>query len=262
MPPTCSPLTPEAYRDTEAILRFGGAEAVRAVQTVLGVEADGDPGPITWAALEARRPPGMPSPHPLTEAALVRVLTSAGALGSRARAHAPRLLDAMERGGIDTRLRVGHFLAQLVVESGWLRYTEELWGPTTAQKGYEGRKDLGNTQKGDGYRFRGRGLIQLTGRANYRAFAEHLRARGEPRWDVLLEPDLVATLYPAESAVYFWNRERLNAEADRGDDVRHVQRVSRAVNRGNANARTAANHEDSRIEAFRAVMKALNEEGL
>lgn len=64
---------------------------------------------------------------------------------------------------------LAQFLAQVMHESGGLRYVREIWGPTKAQKGYEGRKDLGNTQPGDGKRFMGRDVIQVTGRANHRA---------------------------------------------------------------------------------------------
>ena len=67
---------------------------------------------------------------------------------------------------------LAQFLAQVMHESGGLRYVREIWGPTKAQARYEGRKDLGNTQPGDGKRFMGRDVIQVTGRANHRALTE------------------------------------------------------------------------------------------
>ena len=84
---------------------------------------------------------------------------------------------------------------------------------------YEGRKDLGNTQKGDGTRFRGRGLIQLTGRANYAAAS---KALGEPYID---DPDLVER-FPAAAMVsgWFWQKNNVNKHANR-DDARAVTKV-------------------------------------
>lgn len=67
------------------------------------------------------------------------------------------------------------FLAQVEHESGGFKHVKEIWGPTKAQRGYEGRKDLGNTQPGDGKRFMGRDVIQTTGRANYRALTAWVR---------------------------------------------------------------------------------------
>jgi putative chitinase len=68
---------------------------------------------------------------------------------------------------ITTPLRIAHFMAQATHETGGFKFLHELWGPTPAQQRYEGRLDLGNTSKGDGYLYRGRGVFQLTGRGNY-----------------------------------------------------------------------------------------------
>ena len=77
---------------------------------------------------------------------------------------------AMAKYEINTELRMAHFLAQIGHESGGLVYVREL----ASGKAYEGRKDLGNTQLGDGIKYKGRGLIQITGRANYKACGDAL----------------------------------------------------------------------------------------
>ena len=89
------------------------------------------------------------------------------------------------RFGIDTPLRQAHFLAQIGHESGELQFQEEI----ASGAAYEGRKDLGNTQTGDGRKFKGRGLIQLTGRSNYTRFGETIERQAE----ILETPGIVAT---------------------------------------------------------------------
>jgi putative chitinase len=120
---------------------------------------------------------------------------------------------------ITTRLRIAHFLGQTCEESAGYRTTQEF----ASGKEYEGRKDLGNTQKGDGPRFKGRGLLQLTGRANY---ADYGKAFGI---DLVNDPTLAAQ--PALSlkiACEYWKRHNINADCDRDD----VQAITRKVNGG------------------------------
>jgi len=104
---------------------------------------------------------------------------------------------------IDTAERQAAFLAQVSHESNGFLWMREIWGPTPAQKAYEppSRKaqDLGNTQAGDGFKYRGRGLIQITGRANYAACGEALALALEET------PELLEEIEPAtRSAGWFW----------------------------------------------------------
>ena len=114
------------------------------------------------------------------------------------------LTDACVAYGIAGTARLAAFLAQIGHESASLRYTRELWGPTAAQTRYEGRVDLGNTQPGDGSRYRGRGLIQTTGRHNHARVRDRLRLKlgaGVPDF----EADPTALEAPRWAA---WSRRR------------------------------------------------------
>lgn len=136
---------------------------------------------------------------------------------ARAQKWAPALTDAMREGEINTRLRQSAFLAQIGHESGSLVYVREIGGPSYFAK-YNARKDLGNTQPGDGARFCGRGLIQVTGRSNYAKCSQALF--GDDR--LLKTPDLLEQPeWAAKSAVWFWSTRNLNelADADRFTDL-------------------------------------------
>ncbi|MDT3454646.1 hypothetical protein ROV80_05225 [Stenotrophomonas pavanii] len=164
---------------------------------------------------------------------MVSIETVAAGMGF-SQALALALEQACIRFGINTELRVCHFLAQVAHESGTGRWLKELWGPTPAQSRYEGRKDLGNTHSGDGFRFRGRGAIQLTGRDNYARYSQTIY--GDDR--IVRNPDLLASLPDAALAAgYFWQRDGINSVADRDD----VLAVSRAVNLGNPNSKGLPN---------------------
>ena len=129
------------------------------------------------------------------------------------------LNDQMDKGQINTCLREAAFLSQILVESGCFKWVREIWGPTPTQSGYEGRVDLGNTQPGDGFKYRGRGLIQVTGRANYTACAQALGIDCINHPELLEQPE-----YAVASAVWFWTANNLNAIADTGD-IKHVTHV-------------------------------------
>lgn len=122
-------------------------------------------------------------------------------------------------------VRIAAFLAQVGHESGGFVWTREIWGPTPAQQRYEGRADLGNTQPGDGSRFRGRGLIQITGRSNYRAVSAGLGI------DFLGNPALLENqANAARSAAWWWANNGCNEIADTGDFERLTRRINGGVN--------------------------------
>jgi putative chitinase len=125
----------------------------------------------------------------------------------------PFLQAAMTEFGIDRPAREAAFVAQLAHESGQFRYMEEIWGPTDQQRRYEPQTDLaarlGNTEAGDGKRFKGRGPIQITGRANYQRFGGLLGV------DLVAEPERAATPDLAfRIAGLFWMKKGLNELAD------------------------------------------------
>ena len=137
----------------------------------------------------------------------------------------PHLAAAMDRFEIDTPLRQAAFLAQVGHESGALRYVREIWDPGSCpwQEKYEGRADLGNVQSGDGARFKGRGLIQITGRANYRACGLALGLDLETTPELLELPE-----WACFSAGWFWRERRLNLFADQRD----MHAITKKINGG------------------------------
>jgi putative chitinase len=148
-------------------------------------------------------------------------LTKLGVRIDRAMKFAPHLRLAMAEFEINTPVRQASFLAQVLHESGLLMWLTEIWGPTLAQRHYEGRADLGNVQAGDGFKFRGRGLIQTTGRDNYQRTGDALGV------DLIAEPERLAEPEMAtRSAAWFWKAHGLNELADGGDIVRMTRRVN------------------------------------
>ena len=146
-----------------------------------------------------------------------RAMTPLEPLGAAMAVHAPA------HGITETAARLANFLGQAAHETGAFRYLREVWGPTKAQKGYEGRTDLGNTQPGDGYRYRGRGIFQLTGRANYRDIGASIGQPLESSPELAERPDIAVL-----TACRFWQSRGLNALADQGlEDT-----ITRLINGG------------------------------
>jgi len=158
-----------------------------------------------------------------------------------------------EKYGVNTALRLAHFLAQCGHESGGFKLSQEnlnysaagLMGifkkyfpsqaladeyarkpEKIANKVYGGRMGNGDEASGDGYKFRGRGYIQLTGKENYTSFDTTVDD------DIVTNPDLVATKYQLASAAWFWNKNKLNEIADGGATDEVVTKITKRVNGG------------------------------
>lgn len=136
---------------------------------------------------------------------------------------------------INTCIRKLHFLAQVRHESGEFVYAEEIWGPTKAQLGYEGRADLCNKTAGDGKRFMGRGLIQITGRCNYTIYTKYKKEKGEDI-DFTTEPknkEMGKLPYSTDSAGWYWSEKlnvNLNDYADKDDIIYITYRINGGFN--------------------------------
>jgi len=142
-----------------------------------------------------------------------------------------QIVDALnqtfQKYAIDTNKRVCHFLAQVLHESGAFRYSAEIWGNTPAQVGYDTRVDLGNTPEkdGDGFKFRGRGWIQLTGKTNYQLLGKTFGV------DFVSNPDLVAKEpYNSLAAGWFWDKRKLNTFADTDDITSITKKINGGLN--------------------------------
>lgn len=144
-----------------------------------------------------------------------------GAFIHRATEFLPFLEDAMHEFSINTADRQAAFLAQIAHESGSFRFLVEIWGPTASQARYETRYDLGNVAPGDGFRYRGRGLVQLTGRANYKKAGDALGANLIDQPELLGQPALAC-----RSAAWFWKTHGCNELADAGEFEKITKRIN------------------------------------
>lgn len=143
----------------------------------------------------------------------------------------PHINKTLAKYDINTRLRIAHFLAQIAWESGSLRYTEEIASGAAYDTG-KLAKQLGNTtaKDGDGQRYKGRGLIQLTGTTNYRNYGKAVGVDflTEGRWKLLATPQ-----YAADSAGWFWKTHGLNERADRDEHTN----ITKIINGSTATAK-------------------------
>ena len=238
-----------------AVTNFGPKteEAVKAFQAKNGLKADGIVGPETWAKIMGSTTPAAPAAAP------VAVVTSTGPMKiEKLKGHIPdavlaQIPDTVAKFDLGTPLRLAHFLAQCGHESGGFKAVVEnlnygakglvgtfkKYFPTEAaalpyerkpekiaNRVYANRMANGDEASGDGFKFRGRGYIQLTGRANYTSFNKFVDE------DVVASPDLVATKYPLLSAAWFFHSNGLHKLADGGATDTVVTTVTKRVNGG------------------------------
>ena len=229
---------------------FGpGTEAkVKEWQTANGLTADGIVGDSSWGKLF----PGEGS------APVAPTVANTGSLNlSKLEGHIPaavlaQIPDTAAKFNITTNLRLAHFLSQCGHESGGFKAVSEnlnysadglvkifgkYFNSTTAagyarnpekiaNRVYSARMGNGNEASGEGWKFRGRGYIQLTGKSNYSSFDKMVED------DIIANPDLIATKYPLASAAFFFNNNGLWAVCDKGADTATVTAVTKRVNGG------------------------------
>lgn len=207
----------------------GTTKALTAFQQSKGLQADGKAGPNTLAALQSGESAASDAGGG-TATATAPAASSGGGLSlemlQEIMPHCkvstqilPTLNDTMREFEINNRLRAAAFLATLAVESGEYRYNEEL----ADGKAYEGRKDLGNTQPGDGPRFKGHGRIQLTGRDVHQACGDYFKV------DLIANPKLAAEEPLAtKSAGWFWvhYKTQMNELSDQGEFLKTQVKVN------------------------------------
>jgi putative chitinase len=228
-------------------------EAVKAFQLKNGLTPDGVVGSGTWnKIMDISSPTSVAAPTPAP------VASTGGLKLDKLKGHIPDAVIAMipdtaAKFGINTPLRLAHFLAQCGHESGGFRLTQEnlnysakglngifkKYFPTEAaaapynrnpqkiaNKVYSNRMGNGTEASGDGYKFRGRGYIQLTGKDNYTAFGKSIGV------DMTINPDLVASQYALLSAAWFFTKNNLHKMADGGATDAVVTSITKRVNGG------------------------------
>lgn len=238
----------------DGIFGTGTETKLKEWQNKNGLSADGIAGPATLTKLGVIGTTTAPKQIVKEDV----VIPKGGPIDlSKLKGHIPdsvitQIPTVMEKFQINTPLRLAHFLAQCGHESGGFRAVQENLNYSAdglkkifpkyfpgnlaesyarnpekiASKVYGGRMGNGDETTKEGFKFRGRGYIQLTGKSNYTAFAN---AIGE---DTVSNPDLVATKYPLASAAWFFSKNGLNSIADKGADPATVTSVTKRVNGG------------------------------
>jgi putative chitinase len=238
-----------------AVTNFGPKteEAVKAFQSKNGLPADGIVGPKTWEMIMAKSGGGVSTSTPSTP-----IVPVGGLKLDKLKGHIPdgviqMIPDTAAKFQINTPLRLAHFLAQCGHESGGFKATQEnlnysakglngifkKYFPTEAaatpyarqpqkiaNKVYANRMSNGDEASGDGYKFRGRGYIQLTGKANYTLFGKAIDE------NITSNPDVVSGKYALLSAAWFWSNNGLNKLADGGSTDAVVTTITKRVNGG------------------------------
>jgi putative chitinase len=220
------------------------AEAVKKWQTANGLGADGIVGDGTWGKLF----PGEGSAPVVSSSFKLEALK--GHIPDAVIAQIP---DTAAKFGITNTLRLAHFLAQCGHESGGFKAVSEnlnysakglvgtfkKYFPTEvvakpyernpekiASKVYGSRMGNGDEQSGEGYKFRGRGYLQTTGKENYRLLGQFLNV------DLISNPDLVSTKYPLASAAFFFNSNGLWSICDKGISEDVIKALTKRINGG------------------------------
>ena len=239
-----------------AVTNFGPKteEAVKAFQLKNGLTPDGIVGDGTWNKIMSTNSTEVPTtivaPTPIVNTGSLKLDKLKGHIPDAVIAMIP---DTAAKFGINTPLRLAHFLAQCGHESGGFRLTQEnlnysakglngifkKYFPTEAaaspynrnpqkiaNKVYSNRMGNGTEASGDGYKFRGRGYIQLTGKDNYTAFGKSIGV------DMTVNPDLVASQYALLSAAWFFTKNNLHKMADGGATDAVVTSITKRVNGG------------------------------
>ena len=233
-------------------------EAVKAFQSKNGLTADGIVGDGTWNKIMGTAPAAVPTPTPAAVVTSAPVANTTGLKLDSLKGHIPDSVIAMipevaSKFEINTPLRLAHFLAQCGHESGGFKLTQENLNYSAkglngifkkyfqteadakpyernpqkiANKVYGGRMGNGAEASGDGWKYHGRGFIQLTGKDNYAAFGKSIGA------DTVSNPDLVASQYALASAAWFFNKNGLHKMADGGANDATVTAITKRVNGG------------------------------